>query len=306
MPAIIHPNVYVTPPACIPNNQCYASIIHNNTQRFASLPLSALRHHMCRRILIISCLLIVTLTQSGCIVMLPNECKRETPYTGYHDINWKAPKWPGDNPRPSSQKRFREDWGEPSEIITVSESEETWVYKSTLWCGLFPLILPVCEGFDRVDFRDNTAIRLHTKHVVLGLFLFPLIAQMESPCRYPIIYGATYSKVEKIPDTAGLVIFYRQRALSSLTVWSTYTVKTVEADITDLYHNGYYPYFSTICATEFWSDSKKNSVIIDVKPGQTYYLKVESVNGVLSIIQVAPEVAEEEIADCKLILPPIK
>ena len=85
------------------------------------------RQQMCRRILVLCCIFIVTITQPGCIGLFVNgtaECKNETPYTGVHDIfNTKPPPQNG-----SAKAEFLKDWGKPYEIIATSENEETWIY----------------------------------------------------------------------------------------------------------------------------------------------------------------------------------
>lgn len=162
---------------------------------------------MYRRVLILSCILFVALAQTGCgfILNIPQECKNETPFTGVHDIFWKKPqperKVLGlvipEIPRPktSTKTEFLREWGKPDEIISTSEEMETWIYNKKLWCGIIPivilpvpLILPVCDGFDRIDFRDNVATSLHTRSIVYGgvIFIPPGPAGADPACRYPL------------------------------------------------------------------------------------------------------------------------
>ena len=66
---------------------------------------------------------------------------------------------------------FLAEWGEPSETITVSEEEVTFVYKTVdIWCGVgvgyvfpVPLMAPTCEGFDRITFKGSKATHIHFK-----------------------------------------------------------------------------------------------------------------------------------------------
>ena len=66
---------------------------------------------------------------------------------------------------------FLAEWGEPSETITVSEDEVTFVYKTVdIWCGVgvgyvfpVPLMAPTCEGFDRITFKGSKATHIHFK-----------------------------------------------------------------------------------------------------------------------------------------------
>jgi hypothetical protein len=89
----------------------------------------------------------------------------------------------------------------------------------------------------------------------------------------------------------------------------SYDVKTGDTVITTLYNGGYYPYFSAPGEKEFWAQTEsKSSVTLDVKTAQTYYIKGEVGVGFLvgrpHLMVVAPEIAETEIADCKLIPTP--
>src|SRR5262250_739163 len=116
--------------------------------------------------------------------------------------------------------------------------------------------------------------------------------------------GPVYSKVDKIPDNSGLVYLYRPSAFFGVGV--LFNVKTGDRIITTLYNGGYYPYFSAPGEKEFWAQTEsKSSVTLDVKPGETYYIKGEVGVGFLvgrpHLMAVDPEIAEKEIVDCKLI-----
>jgi hypothetical protein len=116
--------------------------------------------------------------------------------------------------------------------------------------------------------------------------------------------GPVYSKVDKIPDNVGLVYFYRPSALYQ--GGFSYDVKTGETVITSLKNGGYFPYFSPPGEIEFWARTEtKSSVTLDVKAGQTYYIKGEVGAFILvprpHLMVVAPEIAEKEIVKCYLI-----
>ena len=160
--------------------------------------LTARSHQMCGRILVLGCVFFVAIMQSGCAGLLVNttaECKNETPFIGVHDIfNTKpAPQ------RGSIKAEFLKDWGNPDEIISTSENEATWIYNRKLWCGVIPvlllpvpLILPVCDGFDRIEFQGNEATNLHTRHIVTDGILIgagpfiPSMGRNEPACRSPL------------------------------------------------------------------------------------------------------------------------
>lgn len=151
---------------------------------------------MCGRILVVCCVFFVAITQSGCLGLLVNttaECKNENPFTGVHDMFF---------PKPPPQKvtikeEFLKDWGKPDEIISTSENEEAWIYNRKLWCGVIPvfllpvpLILPVCDGFDRIEFQGNEAKSLHTRRIVMsGLVLIGPwggAGGADPACRFPL------------------------------------------------------------------------------------------------------------------------
>ena len=116
--------------------------------------------------------------------------------------------------------------------------------------------------------------------------------------------GPVYSKADKIPNNTGLVYLYRPSSFIGGGV--AYDVNCGEAFVTTLYNGGYYPYFSEPGEKEFWAKTEaKSSVTLDVKSGQTYYIKggvgVGFLVGRPHLMVVTPEIAEKEIADCKLI-----
>ena len=90
-----------------------------------------------------------------------------------------------DLPAPVAKARFLEEWGTPREKMTTPKGE-TWIYaEEGRWCGLWiayfvpiPLLLPVCETFDRVDFEGDLAVRSESRRpqgfgVVLNLLPVP-------------------------------------------------------------------------------------------------------------------------------------
>jgi hypothetical protein len=116
--------------------------------------------------------------------------------------------------------------------------------------------------------------------------------------------GPIYSKVDKIPDNTGIVYLYRPSSFIGGGV--SYDVKIGDIVITTLYNGGYYPYYSQPGEKEFWAQTEsKSSVTLDVRSGQTYYIKgtigVGFIVGRPHLMVVAPEIAEKEISDCKLI-----
>jgi hypothetical protein len=163
---------------------------------------------MYRRIRVLCLILFVAVAQSGCglILTIPRECKNETPFTGIHDFFLKTPRperrilnivIPAiPHPGMSTKTDFLKDWGEPDEIISTSEDLQTWVYNKKLWCGVIPvlilpvpLILPVCDGFDRIDFKGSVATCLHTRSITYsGIIIFFSAGSgwAEPACRIPL------------------------------------------------------------------------------------------------------------------------
>ena len=153
------------------------------------------RQQMCRRILVLCCIFFATITQSGCIGLMVNttaECKNESPRIDIHDFNWSKL-----DQRVPTKELFLNYWGKPDEIISTSENEETWIYNRKLWCGvmpafflLVPLILPVCDGFDRLEFHGTEAKNLHTKHIVMSGLLVgaggAMVGGIGPTCRLPL------------------------------------------------------------------------------------------------------------------------
>jgi hypothetical protein len=116
--------------------------------------------------------------------------------------------------------------------------------------------------------------------------------------------GPVFQKTEQIPDGTGLVYLYRPGGFVGGGV--VYDVKVGDTVITTLPPGGYYPYFSQPGEVEFWAKTEaRTAITIDVKPGETHYVKgtvgIGFFVGRPHLILVPPEVGEKEISDCKLI-----
>jgi len=67
---------------------------------------------------------------------------------------------------PQAKNRFLASWGPPKEKVVTAKGE-TWIYaEKGRWCGLWiflivplPILLPVCETFDHVEFENEVAVR---------------------------------------------------------------------------------------------------------------------------------------------------
>jgi hypothetical protein len=132
---------------------------------------------------------------SGCIALFvnsPGDCVYELPYTSGLNPYWEQM---GPTSKASTKEEFLQERGKPDKIIFSSNNEETWVYTRKVWCGVIPvlilpipLVLPVCDGFDRINFKDNVAKQLYTKQLVSRGYVFPEIktTQNNPACRSPL------------------------------------------------------------------------------------------------------------------------
>lgn len=116
--------------------------------------------------------------------------------------------------------------------------------------------------------------------------------------------GPQFQKIETLSDDKGLVYIYRPSSFIGGGV--SYDIKVGETPITTLHNGGYYPYFSNPGEVEFWAKTEsRSSVTLDVRPRQIYYIKgtvgVGFIVGRPHLMIVEPGVAEQEIAECKLI-----
>ncbi len=141
--------------------------------------------------------------------------------------------------------------------------------------------------------------KVKKKLVLVSILLF--ISLMLNSCT---TLGPLYQKVDTVPDDKGLVYIYRPKKLVGGGV--KYKVKVGDTPITILHNGGYYPYFSEPGEVEFWAKTEsRSSVTLDMKPGQTHYIKgtvgVGFLLGRPHLLIVSPDVAEQEILECKLI-----
>jgi len=147
---------------------------------------------MYKPILSIICASLLALTLSGCFgigTILPGECKTDPPRTTARtDIKTTSSSY-------TMKGDFLRDWGKPNKIITTSEKTEIWIYERHLWCGVvpiffvpIPLILPVCDGFERIEFDGDDAKSMHVKRnaefVYLTLMGLHSYFDITSPCWY--------------------------------------------------------------------------------------------------------------------------
>jgi len=134
--------------------------------------------------------------------------------------------------------------------------------------------------------------------IILTVFLLGMFLLSCAPL------GPAFQKTDAIPENMGLVYIYRPSKGFGSGV--AYEVKANGVLITKLHNGGYYPYFTLPGETEFSAKTEtKSAVTIDVKAGETYYVKGSIRLGLIvgrpRLLVVSPEVAESEIIKCKLI-----
>lgn len=137
------------------------------------------------------------------------------------------------------------------------------------------------------------------RNVIVGSSL--LLVALLSGCAS---LGPAYQIVEAIPPEKGLVYIYRPSSFVGGGV--SYDVKVGENPIITLYNGGYYPYFSAPGEVEFWAKTEsKSAVTLDVKAGETYFVKGTVGVGLLvgrpHLTVVDNGIGAVEIAGCKLI-----
>ena len=142
--------------------------------------------------------LFLTLCSSGCMgvfTYLPAECRNEIPTLDARDLEWSELKY-----AIVTKAEYITAWGKPDTINNVSEGVEEWIYKRRLWCGVMPvffiplpLLLPVCEGYERLEFQKEKAKRLQIRRIVVKSYMVAApgsIAKMDwrddPVCRYPM------------------------------------------------------------------------------------------------------------------------
>jgi hypothetical protein len=116
----------------------------------------------------------------------------------------------------------------------------------------------------------------------------------------------TYQKVQTIPDNMAVVYLYRPASVFGCGV--SFDVKAAEVPVVNMVSGGYYPYFAPKGELELSAKTEaRSAVTVDVVPGQAQYVKctvgVGFFLGRPHLMVVQPEVAEKEIAKCRLLEP---
>lgn len=117
--------------------------------------------------------------------------------------------------------------------------------------------------------------------------------------------GPAFAKVDTIPPDKGLIYIYRPQAFQGGAV--SYDVRVNDQVVTHLSNGGYCPYFAAPGEAQVSAKTEAtSSVTLDVKAGQTYYIRggvnVGFLVGRPHLMVMPGNVGAAEITDCKLIV----
>lgn len=119
---------------------------------------------------------------------------------------------------------FIESWGEPHSI-EVSNDKETWNYQeSGRWCGLWlgllivpvPLVLPVCETYDKITFENNLAVRSTSRRFVETATGIMLVGPMGIPMPIPF-----YARAGKVTEKSSSIMTFPPSKSDYSCAWKT-------------------------------------------------------------------------------------
>ncbi len=160
-----------------------------------------------KRFRTLSCVVVLASALSGCALfsLTPHQCeKTDTPNLARMMQREVAgiPAPPGGQPCCTTSD-FLKSWGKPDRIEPGGGNAEAWTWNRRSWCGYLPvvlfvpvpLMLPVCTGYDRIEFQGDSAQTIQTRTKrwcgIIG-FLFPGIAGCETRCSRPAYPDACY------------------------------------------------------------------------------------------------------------------
>ncbi len=150
---------------------------------------------MRRLICVAFCVSIVLPVVSGCLGAIqrkPFECVNDTPHIERRTTKTYVP-WMTSltSTVPLTKEDYRRARGEPT-AKELNEKGEIWIYREDhLWCGAVigiiigvPLLLPVCDEFEKIQFEGNNAVSVHSKIVLWDGFLLFLGAPGSGEFKY--------------------------------------------------------------------------------------------------------------------------
>ena len=118
--------------------------------------------------------------------------------------------------------------------------------------------------------------------------------------------GESFKRADTIPPDKALIYIYRQ--YGGVGFYLPVTIIANGQEIIEIPANGYYTYFADPGEIEFSTKSKTartESVTIDAKAGQTYFIKMAMYAGAFvpnaTLTVMSKERAEVEVVDCRLV-----
>lgn len=231
---------------------------------------------MCRSCVVACVSLLLMTTLSGCFglaVTYPAVCENETPSPEIHGLFSMPPFFSGD------KGDFLEKWGKPDGVISTSEGREIWTYERNLWCGvtpafvvIVPLLLPLCDGYDEIEFDGDRAVNLNTRHSVTAGIIIPSVAVKDDDCRYPHPFKDSYDISKAIPSDAGLIILYLPSTRFRKAYFTIYLDKQY---VVTLRSSTYYALLANPGHKELSITDKDNRrLTVDIQPGEKCYISL--------------------------------
>lgn len=113
-----------------------------------------------------------------------------------------------------------------------------------------------------------------------------------------------FEPVPPVPQDKALVYIYRQPSFIGGGVY--YTVNAGKQPLRKLYNGGYFPFVADPGEVELWAETEsRSSVTLDLKPGETKYVKgtvgIGFIVGRPTLSVVDAAVGAVEIKECKLV-----
>lgn len=258
---------------------------------------------MCRGIIGCYIFLSCFLTGCGLAVRYPSECRYEMPSTEIHDFFLFG------TPKVSTKSDFLKEWGKPDEIISSSDGKDTWVYRGKMWCGPIPifllpvpLVLPLCDRFDRITFNGERGESLHTRRGNISFIIFPPLSGDDPPCRYPVTVDPPYTG-KTAPESSALVVLYQ----TGVYLPNRYTMVYLDGNyVAPLRGSTCYTFLAPPGKREFTVGSEPRSrCSFTLEAGRSYHVRVNTgIFGKASFEMVSPQDGQNEMAGCTMLAPP--
>jgi len=165
---------------------------------------------------------LLALILSGCFgggVSYPIECISDYPLKNYvytksawGPLNIDNSRYINPSSNPLTKADFLRDWGEPDEIVPISDDKEMWVYNRSEFCGIVPIYfipiplgLPVCAEFDHITFENDKAVHIHFRRITDAGAVIGGFNNISAPKKCPVDYVPSGIDAEILPSTPGII-----------------------------------------------------------------------------------------------------